>query len=172
MTLGFEDNESPHGLNQCLCADSSIVLCFCGGVFKHTSHSLGRQLSRADGFHAPAFPCAKGNAAAVQHKVPGNLSAAALGCVKSTLQPAGNLGIHKSASPLSGLPYRGNSDFTVGAVNLRRPQSSFLGLLVSKQDWEPSELDSNRVLQIIHAERCFSQRFQTLTPKVRQQNAS
>lgn len=46
-----------------------------------------------------------------------------------------------------------------------------MGLVVSKQDWEPSEPDSNFVMQTCHSERCLSQRFQTLTPKVRQQNA-
>lgn len=63
------------------------------------------------------FLVPEGNAAAAVHKVPGNLSAAALARVKSFLQLAGNLGINKSAFPLSCLPYRGKSDFTVNAVN-------------------------------------------------------
>lgn len=59
----------------------------------------------------------------------------------------------------------------VNQENLSRPQNSFVGLVVSKQDWEPSELDSNSVMQTCLSERCLSQSFQTLTPKVRQQNA-
>lgn len=139
------------------------------------SHSLGRQLRKPDGFHAPQqFLVSEDKCCFCSHKVWGDLSAAGLARVKSILQIAWNL------EPIN-LPFPFlvfHKGETLTSLLMQSTRKTWADHKIPFWDWWFQNRTGNHqnwiliVMPIICSERCLSQRFQTLTPKVRQQNAS